>query len=117
MEDCTNLKKKEKGESMIMYGNKRGFLFSFASVLWSLCIFACRHMVQVVLNEISHPPGPELEFAENRESYSLAAGLALGLITLGVSGGKRSALVPLLRFPFFSLIEKFSVVSLAGWVG
>ena len=44
----------------------------------------CRHMVQVVLNEISHPPGPDLEFAENRESYSLAAGLSLGLITLGV---------------------------------
>lgn len=42
-------------------------------------------MVQVVLGEISRPPGPELEFAENRESYSLAAGLALGLITLGVS--------------------------------
>ena len=43
-----------------------------------------RHMVQVMLREIGHPPGPELEFAEDRESYALSAGLALGLITLGV---------------------------------
>ena len=31
-----------------------------------------------------HSPGPELEFAQNRECYSLAAGLALGMIALGV---------------------------------
>ena len=43
-----------------------------------------RHMVLVMLREIGHAPGPELEFAENRESYALTAGLALGLITLGV---------------------------------
>ena len=41
-------------------------------------------MAEVVLGEIGHTPGPELEFAENRESYSLSAGLALGMITLGV---------------------------------
>lgn len=46
---------------------------------------ANRHMVEVTLREIGHTPGPELEFAENRESYSLAAGMALGMITLGVS--------------------------------
>ena len=43
-----------------------------------------RHVVEVMLKEVGHPPGPELEFAENRESYSLAAGLALGMLTLGV---------------------------------
>ena len=60
-------------------------LLLFLSLSLSLThLSICRHMVQVVLNEISRPPGPELEFAENRESYSLAAGLALGLITLGV---------------------------------
>ena len=32
-----------------------------------------------------HAPGPELDFAQNRESYSLTAGLALGMIGLGVS--------------------------------
>jgi len=45
-----------------------------------------RHMVLVMLREIGHAPGPELEFAENRESYALTAGLALGLITLGLGG-------------------------------
>ena len=30
------------------------------------------------------PPGPELNNCTNRESYSLAAGLALGMVTLGV---------------------------------
>ena len=44
-----------------------------------------RHIAEVVLREIGHSPGPELEFAENREAYSLAAGLALGMIILGVS--------------------------------
>lgn len=44
-----------------------------------------RHMVEMALKEIGHTPGPELEFAENRESYSLAAGITLGMITLGVS--------------------------------
>ena len=44
-----------------------------------------RHLVEVMLREIGHAPGPELEFAEDRPSYSLAAGLALGMITLGVS--------------------------------
>ena len=43
-----------------------------------------RRMVEVMLREIGREPGPELEFAENRESYSLSAGLALGMITLGV---------------------------------
>ena len=37
-----------------------------------------------MLREIAHIPGPELEFAEDRESYALAAGLGLGTITLGV---------------------------------
>ncbi len=44
-----------------------------------------RHMTEVMLKEIGRRQGPELEFAEDRESYSLTAGLALGLITLGVS--------------------------------
>lgn len=46
---------------------------------------AHRHMVEVALRQIGHAPGPELEFATDRESYSLAAGFALGMITLGVS--------------------------------
>lgn len=29
------------------------------------------------------PPGPEMENSVDRESYSLAAGLALGLVVLG----------------------------------
>ena len=45
----------------------------------------CRHMTEVMLREIGHVPGPELDFAEDRESYSLAAGMALGMVTLGVS--------------------------------
>ena len=48
------------------------------------CLYS-RHLSEVMLQEISHIPGPELEFAQDRESYALAAGMALGMITLGVS--------------------------------
>jgi anaphase-promoting complex subunit 1 len=41
-------------------------------------------MVEVCLRELARPPGPELEHAADRESYSLTAGLALGLITIGL---------------------------------
>ena len=50
-----------------------------------VCVLFYRHLTEVMLREIGHIPGPELEFAEDRESYALAAGLALGMITLGVS--------------------------------
>jgi len=40
-------------------------------------------MVEVCLKELGKPPGPELENCVDRESYSLTAGLALGLITMG----------------------------------
>ena len=42
-----------------------------------------RHMAEVCLGELGRPPGPEMENCTDRESYSLAAGLALGMITLG----------------------------------
>ncbi|KAL3278076.1 hypothetical protein HHI36_013420 [Cryptolaemus montrouzieri] len=45
------------------------------------------HMTEVLLSEIGRPPGPEMENSSDRESYSLAAGLALGLVTLQ-RGGK-----------------------------
>ena len=38
----------------------------------------------LVFNSTGRPPGPEMENAVNRESYSLAAGLALGLVMLEV---------------------------------
>nr|CAD7590064.1 unnamed protein product [Timema genevievae] len=44
---------------------------------------AHRHMAEVLLSEIGRPPGPEMENSVDRESYSLAAGLALGLVVLG----------------------------------
>ncbi|KAJ8046075.1 Anaphase-promoting complex subunit 1 [Holothuria leucospilota] len=43
---------------------------------------AHRHMAEVLLGEIGRPPGPELENCTDRESYSLAAGLALGMVLL-----------------------------------
>ncbi|XP_071832099.1 anaphase-promoting complex subunit 1-like isoform X2 [Apostichopus japonicus] len=43
---------------------------------------AHRHMAEVLLGEIGRPPGPELENCADRESYSLAAGLALGMVLL-----------------------------------
>ncbi|XP_074644686.1 anaphase-promoting complex subunit 1-like [Tubulanus polymorphus] len=43
---------------------------------------AHRHMAEVLLAEIGRPPGPEMENCMDRESYSLAAGLALGLVML-----------------------------------
>ena len=36
--------------------------------------------------EIDRPPGPEMDNCVDRESYSLSAGLALGLATLGQDG-------------------------------
>ncbi|KAI0221452.1 Anaphase-promoting complex subunit 1 [Lamellibrachia satsuma] len=44
------------------------------------------HIAEVLLNEIGRPPGPEMENCCDRESYSLAAGLALGLVMLGKDG-------------------------------
>ena len=44
------------------------------------------HLAEVMLREIGRAPGPELEGAEDRESYALAAGIALGMITLTVRG-------------------------------
>lgn len=37
---------------------------------------------KVLLSEIGRPPGPEMENSVDRESHSLAAGLALGLVML-----------------------------------
>lgn len=48
---------------------------------------AHRHTAEVLLSEIGRPPGPEGENCVDRESYSLASGLALGLVTFGVSAG------------------------------
>ncbi|XP_060727920.1 anaphase-promoting complex subunit 1 isoform X2 [Tachysurus vachellii] len=42
-----------------------------------------RHNAEVLLAEIGRPPGPEMEYCSDRESYSLAAGLALGMVCLG----------------------------------
>uniref|UniRef100_H3ATJ7 Anaphase-promoting complex subunit 1 n=1 Tax=Latimeria chalumnae TaxID=7897 RepID=H3ATJ7_LATCH len=48
---------------------------------------AHRHIAEVLLAEIGklgRPPGPEMEYCTDRESYSLAAGLALGMVCLGL---------------------------------
>ncbi|XP_064487230.1 anaphase-promoting complex subunit 1-like [Ornithodoros turicata] len=42
-----------------------------------------RHMAEILLGEIGHPPGPEMDHCVDRESYALASGLALGFIMLG----------------------------------
>ncbi|XP_065897309.1 anaphase-promoting complex subunit 1-like [Dysidea avara] len=44
---------------------------------------AQRHLVEVLLKEIGSPPGPDVEYAVDRESYSLVAGLSLGMVTIG----------------------------------
>ncbi|XP_048246060.1 anaphase-promoting complex subunit 1-like [Haliotis rufescens] len=41
------------------------------------------HMAETLLSEIGRPPGPEMENCSDRESYALAAGLALGLLMFG----------------------------------
>ena len=55
---------------------------------------AHRYMTEVLLAEIDRPPGPEMENCVDRESYSLSAGLALGLVTLG-QGEEMAGLVDL----------------------
>lgn len=45
-------------------------------------------MAETLLGEIGRPPGPEMDHCVDRESYALAAGLALGLIMLGKGGSQ-----------------------------
>ena len=61
-------------------------IFQVASLLGVGLVYANtghRHMVEVCVQELGKLPGPELENAMDRESYSLTAGLALGVITMG----------------------------------
>ncbi|XP_076758476.1 anaphase promoting complex subunit 1 [Xylocopa sonorina] len=55
---------------------------------------AHRHIALALLSEIGRPPGPEMKNCVDRESYSLAAGLALGLVVLGCGGGPDLANIP-----------------------
>ncbi|XP_033307118.1 anaphase-promoting complex subunit 1 isoform X2 [Bombus bifarius] len=55
---------------------------------------AHRHISHALLSEIGRPPGPEMKNCIDRESYSLAAGLALGLVVLGCGGGPDLANIP-----------------------
>ena len=64
---------------------------------------AHRHMAEVLLGEIGRPPGPEMENSIDRESYSLAAGLALGFVTLG----KGLLLLLLLVVEFNGMVTRF----------
>ena len=57
-----------------------------------------RHLVKIFLQEISRPPGPEMENAICRESHSLAAGFALGMVLLGVIS--RYTLLLIIRFSY-----------------
>lgn len=41
-----------------------------------------RYIAEALLQEINRPPGPEMENYVERESYALAAGLGLGMVTL-----------------------------------
>ncbi|KAH0560894.1 anaphase-promoting complex subunit 1 [Cotesia glomerata] len=53
-----------------------------------------RHISHALLSEIGRPPGPEMKNCVDRESYSLAAGLALGLVVLGRGGGADLSSIP-----------------------
>lgn len=55
-------------------------------LLASFCMFCNMGFVLLCLVfNLGRPPGPEMEYCTDRESYSLAAGLALGMVCLGVS--------------------------------
>ncbi|XP_058810351.1 anaphase-promoting complex subunit 1 isoform X4 [Phymastichus coffea] len=53
-----------------------------------------RHIAYALLSEIGRPPGPEMKNCVDRESYSLTAGLALGLVVLCSGGGSDLAGIP-----------------------
>ncbi|XP_066581363.1 anaphase-promoting complex subunit 1 isoform X2 [Prorops nasuta] len=55
---------------------------------------AHRHISHALLSEIGRPPGPEMKNCVDRESYSLAAGLALGLVVLGSGSGSDLSSIP-----------------------
>lgn len=52
--------------------------------------FFCFVLYCFVACPSGRPPGPEMEYCTDRESYSLAAGLALGMVCLGVSHTDRN---------------------------
>ena len=73
----------------------------FTYILCDVHTLRCTGRVNSVICEMWHvlagrPPGPEMENCCDRESYSLAAGLALGLVMLGVSAP--TTLQPSLEF-------------------
>ena len=43
---------------------------------------------------LGRPPGPEMKNCVDRESYSLAAGMALGLVVLSSGGGSDLSSIP-----------------------
>ncbi|XP_011495610.1 PREDICTED: anaphase-promoting complex subunit 1 [Ceratosolen solmsi marchali] len=53
-----------------------------------------RHIAHALLSEIGRPPGPEMKNCVDRESYSLTAGLALGLVLLCSGTGSDLANIP-----------------------
>ena len=63
--------------SLYFYALQGYIQSSILTVIFSFYVFFFSHL--------GRPPGPEMENCTDRESYSLAAGLALGLVMLGVS--------------------------------
>ena len=41
-------------------------------IIGAMLLTPHRHLSEVMLREIGHIPGPELEFADDREAYSLS---------------------------------------------
>lgn len=92
-----------------------------------------RHMAEILLQEIGRPPGPEMENSTDRESYSLAAGLGLGLVMFGkgaemshssdfnlagelyhyIEGGHRKPLTGIMREKYKSPSYQIKVISIS----
>lgn len=60
-----------------MYKKYPLFLY-IVMTMWIIYVY-CRHIAGVLLDEINHPPDSNAKsVTTDRESYSLAAGIALG---------------------------------------
>jgi hypothetical protein len=78
-------------------------------MLFILFVVDCALRVKYKYVVVSgRPPGPEMENCIDRESYSLAAGLALGLVMFGV--GIDKMLLFLLLLFFFHFFLKINLI-------
>lgn len=101
------MRRKREGEE----ANEQRLLTPFSSYVQASAVMglgllyqgsAHRHMAEVLLREIGRGPGPDIA---HREVMALTAGLALGLVMLGVSSESERPEKEPVFFYFTAIVE------------